>query len=114
MIAVAASIAVAQYVRDNPSQDQSSPSNSSGDRDLAKIDDLVEANNVLKTNDVEFFDSFYEDSININFLVVSVERYIFYRDVYAFEDRLKNLVYLKGENKIREVLSTCFRESALI
>ena len=104
-------------MRDNSSpspQEQLDSSNSLNNRDLAKTNDLIEINNTLKTNDVKFFDSFYKNFININFFIVNIERYIFYRDVYTFEDRLKNLVHLKSENKIREVLSTCFRESVLI
>ena len=101
-------------MRDNSSQGQLDSFNSFSNRDFAKNNDLIETNNILKINDVEFFDSFYENLININFSVVNIKRYIFYRDVYTFEDRLKNLVYLKDKNKVREVLSTCFRESVLI
>lgn len=114
VIAAAASAAVAQYVRDNPPQGQPGPPGPPGDRGPAGTDGLVGANGALKADDVGFFDPSYEDPTNTNSPVVSVGRHVFYRDVYAFEDRLKDLVHLKGEDKVREVLPTCFRGSALI
>ena len=73
-------------MRDNSSQEQLDSSNSSNNRGFAKNNDLIEVNNTLKTNDVEFFDSFYENFININFSIVSIKRYIFYRDIYTFKN----------------------------
>ena len=60
--------------------------------------------------DIEFFDSNYEK----NELIVNVDKHVFYRNVYAFIDRLKDMTMHRESNKIRNVISQCFREFALI
>ncbi len=113
IIAAAASAAVAQYVRDNPPQP--GPAGPTGDRGPPGNDGAGSGNGSpaqLKADDIGFFDPSYEDPTNSP--VVNVGRHVFYRDVYAFIDRLKDLVSLKGEDKTREVLPTCLRGSALI
>ena len=110
VIAVAASAAVAQYVRDNPSpQGQPGPSKSSDNRGLAESDNLSEGNNALKSDNIDYFDSTCEEEG----LVVTISRYIFYKNVYAFVDRLKDFAIIKSNEKIRDALSTCFRGEAL-
>ena len=64
----------------------------------------------LKFNDIEFFDFVFKGEG----FVINLNRYIFYKNVYIFVNRLKNIVIIKNNNKIREVLSTCFRGEILI
>jgi hypothetical protein len=61
-------------------------------------------------DDIEFFDSEFEE----NESVINVERHVFYRDIYVFVDRLKNMMNLRKKNKLRAILSQCFREAVLI
>ena len=80
-------------MRDNLfSQDQSSSSKSSNNRDLVKVDNLSEENNALKSNNINYFNSIYkrEDSI------VIISRYIFYKNVYTFVDYLKDFAIIKN------------------
>lgn len=61
---------------------------------LLKANDVnnIEENSTLIikfVKDIEYFDSIHKD-VN-NFLIVNVERYIFYCDLYVFVNRLKNL-----------------------
>lgn len=61
---------------------------------LLKANDVnnIEENSTLIikfVKDIEYFDSTHKD-VN-NFLIVNVERYIFYCDLYVFVNRLKNL-----------------------
>lgn len=67
-----------------------------------------------KSNDIDFFDSKYENSTHINDSIVNVERHVFYRDVYVFIDKLKEMTSLREENKLRIVISQCLRDTALI
>ena len=60
--------------------------------------------------EIEFFDSIAESIDSI----INVEKHIFYRDVYAFTDRLKDMTTLKNDIKLRTVISQCLRESTLI
>ena len=60
--------------------------------------------------DIEFFDSNYEK----NEFIVNVDKHVFYRNVYAFIDKLKDMTMHRKSNKIRNVISQCLRESALI
>ena len=125
IIAAAASAAVAQYVRDHPPPPpQRGPPGAPGERGPpgdTGADGAATVNGTpaqLKADDVGFFDPSYEDPKESNSKnenpVINAGRHVFYRDVYAFVDRLKDLVHLKGEDKVREVLPTCFRGSALI
>ena len=64
----------------------------------------------LHNEDIGFFDPEAEGTESI----VSQGKYFCYRDVYAFVDRLKDMAATKGDDKVRDVLSTCFRGSAQI
>lgn len=64
----------------------------------------------LNPEEVGFFDPEYEG----NGPVVNAGKNVFYRDVYAFVDRLKDMEQIKGEEKLRSVVPQCLRGSALI
>lgn len=59
---------------------------------------------------MEFFDS----TIDNNTVVINVEKYVFYRDVYTFVDRLKDTIIFKNSDKLKSIISQCFRNFALI
>ena len=69
----------------------------------------------LRSEDVDFFDPDYqeEDKKTVNHLapapVVSAGKHVFYRDVYAFTDRLLDLVKQHGNEAIENVITACFR-----
>ena len=65
-----------------------------------------------KFDEIDFFDFEYENSNNS--LIINVDRHVFYRDVYAFTNRLRNLASLRENDKLRIVISQCLRDSALI
>ena len=65
-----------------------------------------------KLDEVDFFDSEYEDANNA--FIVNAGRHVFYRNVYAFIDRLKDVVFLRGEDKLRIMIFQCLRGFALI
>ena len=77
-------------------------------------------NEALKVENIDYFDSKYQENklssnqYDVNSLTVSVDRHVFYRDVYVFVNRLKNMMISKSENKIKKVISTCLREVAQI
>lgn len=64
----------------------------------------------LNPEEVSFFDPDYKGSG----AVVNTGKNLFYRDVYAFVDRLKDMEQIKGEEKLRTVVPQCFRGSAFI
>lgn len=59
---------------------------------------------------VESFDPEYEGSNP----VVNEGKKVFYQDVYAFVDRLKDMEQIKGEKKLQSVVPQCLRGSAPI
>lgn len=54
----------------------------------------------LKSNNIGFFNPNAEGTKN----TVSYEKILFYRDVYSFVDRLRDITIFKGEDKIKDVL----------
>ena len=67
-----------------------------------------------RVKNVDFFDFDYDDDIvdNVDKSIKYFDKHIYYVDVYVFVDRLKNLISLRNENKLRIVLSQCFRDYA--
>ena len=49
----------------------------------------------------------------IEFIMIA-NKYVYYKNVYVFVDRLKNLVSQHEHNQIRNVLKSCFRDDAQI
>ena len=62
----------------------------------------------LKSEDLGFFDPEAEKEGNL----VTQGKHIFYRDVYAFANRLRDMASLKGEPKVQEVWTTCLKGTA--
>ena len=62
---------------------------------------------------IDFFDSIYKNSNN--FLIVNVDCYIFYRDIYVFYNRLRNLIKSFIEKKrVTELILEYLCNSAFI
>ena len=61
---------------------------------------------------VKFFDFDYIDVDN--FVIVNVDRHVFYKNIYVFEDRLKNLTKdFIDEQRMRKLISKCLRDEVL-
>ena len=65
-----------------------------------------------KLDKVNFFDLKYKDVNNV--FIINADRHVFYRNVYAFIDHSKNVVFLRDENKLRIMIFQCLRKSVLI
>ena len=61
-------------------------------------------------DDIEFFDLATKSTDSI----VNIDKHVFYRDVYAFTNKLKDMTTIKSDNKLRTVISQCLREFVLI
>ena len=59
---------------------------------------------------VEFFDSTADDFES----VINLRKHVFYRDIYAFVNRLKNVSFIRRENKLRVIIFQCFRDIVFI
>lgn len=57
---------------------------------------------------------FFDPGAEGNEPVSNVGKHVFYKDVYAFVDRLKDVALLKGDDKLRNILPQCLRGTALI
>ena len=66
----------------------------------------------IKVDDVGYFNLDYDDSSNA--LVVNAGRYVFYRDIFTFVDRFKDLSKIYNKNKIKALVLACFRGGAFI
>ena len=110
-------ISVIRETVTSASNDDDDDDDEKKDDDLSSIDvNLSQSDNVndWKSKNIKFFDSKYERSTHIDDSIVNVDRHVFYRDVYIFIDRLKNMTSLREKNKLRIVISQCLRDTVLI
>ena len=61
-------------------------------------------------DDIEFFDFATKSTDSI----VNIDKHVFYKNVYAFTNRLKDMTTIKNDSKLRTIISQCFREFVLI
>jgi hypothetical protein len=62
------------------------------------------------TDKIEFFDSNVDEDDSI----INVDRHVFYKDIYVFVDKFKNMITIRENDKLRTILSQCFRDASLI
>ncbi len=67
----------------------------------------------FRTSDVKFFD-FQLNSSYESDDVVQIKRNLYYRDVYLFVKRIKNVVIMSETNAVRINLSACLRDSTQV
>ena len=54
--------------------------------------------NRFNLNNVDYFDSFYESkSIDIVFIIKHIDKSIFFRNIYVFVNRVKNVTRVKND-----------------
>ena len=69
---------------------------------------------ILKSSEnIDFFDSRRENDKNKN-VIVNVDRHIYYKNVFVFIDKLKNLKKSSFDHRMRELIVECLRDDALI
>ena len=76
---------------------------------------VVDANKSIidSTENIDCFDSKYSNSSNKNSFIMNFDRYIYYRDVYVFIDRLKNLKQSFFDFRIKKYVFACMKNDAL-
>ena len=65
------------------------------------------------SKNIDFFDSRRENDKNRN-VIVNVDRHIYYKNIFVFIDRFKNLKKNSSDYRIREFIVECLRDDALI
>ena len=79
----------------------------SGDNDDFDIHRFASV--IRSAKNVEFFDSDYKNVNNL--IIVNADRHIFYKDVYVFENRLKDLAKnFTKKQRMRKLVSKCLRD----
>lgn len=69
----------------------------------------------LRAEEVGYFDPEYQqEQGTTNGPIVNAGKHVFYKDVYVFTDRLKDLAVQYGETNIKAVMTACFRGSVLM
>ena len=70
---------------------------------------------ICSAENIEFFDFIYDDFNDGNLVIVNADKHVFYRDVYVFCDRLRNLVKdFIDEQKMKKLIFDCLRGDSLI
>lgn len=67
---------------------------------------------INSTENIEYFDFEYEDFFDKNSFIMNFNRYIYYRDIYVFIDRLKNLKQNLFDFKIKKYVFACLKNNA--
>ena len=68
----------------------------------------------LRAEEVGYFDPEYQQEHGSNGPVVNAGKHVFYKDIYVFTNRLKDLAVQRGERDTKAVIASCFRGSALM
>lgn len=68
----------------------------------------------LKIDYLKYFDLEYDNPIYFNTLIINTRHYIFYRNVYTFINRFKNLIKSYSNNKAKLLNLVIFRGKALV
>lgn len=76
-----------------------------------KIDNNNNNNDLFKVKNVDYFDLKYFKDFNV--YIISVEKHVYYRDVFVFIDKLKNLIKQKSNKILKSLMLTCFRNKIL-
>ena len=64
---------------------------------------------------MKFFDFVYENFNNNNFLIININQYIFYRNIFIFINRFRNLIKKNIEKiKIKKFIFDYFKNINLI
>ncbi|CAD6581700.1 MAG: hypothetical protein ASARMPRED_000679 [Alectoria sarmentosa] len=66
----------------------------------------------LRAEEVGYFDPEYQQKQGQQGPIVNAGKYVYYRDVYIFVDRLKDLAVTR--NDVKSVMTACFRGFALM
>jgi hypothetical protein len=67
------------------------------------------------TADLEFFDSIYDEKFTVTTdSMQHVDKDTYFRDVYLFIDRIKNIAIIKEIETVRNNLYTCLRDTVMI
>ena len=69
---------------------------------------------IKSVENVNYFDSDYENSFDTNQFIVNSKRHNFYRDVFIFTDHLKNLKKIFSNFRMKKLIVICLKKDALI
>ena len=71
-------------------------------------------NNRWNAIDIEFFDSYYDDKTAVIASIIEhTEKDIYFKNVYVFIERVKNLTIIKKDESIKTNLYNCLRNIVL-
>ena len=84
-------------------QSMKSHLSSKNSKEIRSFRDMIE-------KEIEFFDLTTKKMD----LVINLDKHVFYKNIYAFVNRLKSCCSIRKEKKIRLVISQCLREIVLI
>ena len=74
--------------------------------------DVDNERSILKNSEnIDFFDFRRENDKNKN-VIVNVDRHIYYKNVFVFIDKLKDLKKNSFDHRIRELIVECLRDDA--
>ena len=68
---------------------------------------------IKSAEDVDYFDSDYKDPSGTDQSIVTSRRHSFYRNVYIFTDHLRSLKKTASDDRVRNLIFTCFKSEAL-
>ena len=77
--------------------------------------DFTSTSFILRAKEIEYFDLEYQTkNIDKQILLINADKHVYYRDVYVFVNRFKNMTSLRDKSAIKQIITTCFRDFALM
>ena len=70
--------------------------------ELELVDNNIDDTKRFNSDNVNYFDSFYESKfIDTTLAIEHINKSIFFRDIYIFVDRVKNVIRVKSNTLLR-------------
>ena len=65
----------------------------------------------IRVKDVNYFDSNYFEDFNV--FIANVEKHVYYRNVFVFINKLKDMIKQRGSEALKSIVLICFRDKTL-
>ena len=77
--------------------------------------DSTSTSSILRAEEMKYSNLEYQiENIDKQIFLVNADKHVYYRNVYVFVNRLKNMTFLRDKSVVKQIITICFRDFALM